>query len=135
MFFVNLTLTIVKTQINEKIERELKPLMDQFNVEKGKYDKLTEDREQLNTQYKELKDKFQNYLDEIEAGDKKSKMYTEEIQTLQSKIMELRQENLNMLNDMSPELKAKEMDDYIAHTKKKIETFTKLKEDLQKKLG
>ena len=46
------TIHELQEQINDKIEKELKGLMDSFNNEKAKYDKLTNEREQLNTQYK-----------------------------------------------------------------------------------
>ena len=46
------TIHELQEQINDKIEKELKGLMDSFNNEKARYDKLTNEREQLNTQYK-----------------------------------------------------------------------------------
>lgn len=64
----------LQQQINDQIENGLKGLMDTFNNEKAKYDKYTADRDQLNTQYKDLKEKFQKYLAEIEGSDEKCKL-------------------------------------------------------------
>jgi hypothetical protein len=83
----------LQTDINNVIESELKGLMDKFNVEKGKYDKLSGDRERLNNQYKTLKDKFHEYLEEIETSDAKIKVYDAEVQTLQKKIKDIVEEN------------------------------------------
>jgi chromosome segregation ATPase len=87
----------LQTDINSVIESELKGLMDKFNVEKGKYDKLSGEREQLNNQYKTLKDKFHKYLEEIETSDAKIKVYDSEVQTLQKKIKDVVEEN-NAIN-------------------------------------
>lgn len=124
-------ITDLQAHINDKIDKELKVLMDKFNFEKTRYDKLTSEREQLNNQYKDLKDKFQKYLSEIEASDSKIKIYAAEIDSLQKKIKEIvdskddQDETLQQLNSM---------DENIASLQKKIETFQKLKFDLEKQL-
>lgn len=83
----------LQTDINDQIENELKKLMDNFNKEKGKYDKLTQERENLNDQYKTLKDKFHKYLEEIEAGESKLKIYDAERDSLGKKIKVILEEN------------------------------------------
>lgn len=124
-------ITDLQAHINDKIDKELKVLMDKFNFEKTRYDKLTSEREQLNNQYKDLKDKFQKYLSEIEASDSKIKIYAAEIDSLQKKIKEIvdskddQDETLQQLNSM---------DENITSLQKKIETFQKLKFDLEKQL-
>jgi len=98
----------LQTDINDQIENELKKLMDDFNKEKGKYDKLTQERENLNEQYKTLKDKFHKYLEEIESGESKIKIYEGEIESLNSKILatleendKIKQEQDNILQQLS----------------------------------
>jgi len=124
-------ITDLQAHINEKIDKELKVLMDKFTFEKSRYDKLTSERELLNNQYKELKDKFQRYLSDIESSDGKIKIYAAEIDSLQKKIKEVdntkddQDETLQQLNSM---------DENIASLQKKIETFQKLKIDLEKQL-
>ena len=71
-------INLLQEQINEKIDKELKGLMDKFNREKTRYDKFTKERENINSQYKDLKDKFQKYLADIESSDSKIKMYIAE---------------------------------------------------------
>lgn len=122
--------------INNKIDKELKVLMDRFNTEKAKYDKLTGEREVINNQYKELKDKFQKYLSEIESSDAKIKTYTAEIESLQKKI-ESTQKDQGKAKDIQDEtlLKMNDMDTNIASLQSKIETISKFKAELEKKLS
>lgn len=60
----------LQTEINRRIETELKTSMDTFNKEKAKYEKLSGEKEQLNGQYKKLKDKFQRYISDVEIREK-----------------------------------------------------------------
>jgi chromosome segregation ATPase len=126
----------LQVYINDKIDKELKVLMDKFNSEKDKYDKLTGEREVINNQYKELKDKFQKYLAEIETSDAKIKTYTTEIESLQKKISSTVKDQ-GKAKDVQDEtlLKMNEMDTNIASFLHKIETISKFKTELEKKLN
>ena len=125
----------LQQQINDKIDKELKTLMEKFNSEKTKYDKFIIERDQINNQYKELKDKFQKYLSEIESSDSKIKTYEAEIQTLQLKIKAANQEHIDMKEEENNTLqKLGTLDEEIKSASKKIETFQKLKVDLLQKV-
>ena len=125
----------LQQQINEKIDKELKVLMDKFNAEKNKYDKFIVERDQINNQYKDLKEKFQKYLAEIESSDSKIKTYEAEIETLQLRIKASNQENIDMKEQENTTLqKLSVLDEEIKSISKKIEIFQNLKADLQMKL-
>lgn len=120
------------TIMNSKIDKELKSLMDNFNTEKSRYDKLTTEREQINNQYKDLKDKFQKYLAAIEASDGKIKTYAVEIEKLQKKIENTHIENARIKENQDETLQQLNSTDHcISSLKVKIDTFKNLRETLQ----
>lgn len=125
----------LQAHINEKIDKELKVLMEKFNSEKARYDKLTGERENINNQYKDLKDKFQKYLTEIESSDAKIKTYATEIESLQKKIgVTFRdKETIKETQDQTL-LKLNEMDENVEKLNNKIETIQKFKAELLSKL-
>lgn len=124
------------TQINQKIDKELKALMDKFNSEKNRYDKLTGEREQINNQYKDLKDKFQKYLSAIESSDAKIKTYASEIDALQKKINSMMSENVKAKDSQDETLNELDNTDHnLLSLNSKIETFRNLKETLEKQVA
>lgn len=125
----------LQQQINEKIDKELKVLMDKFNAEKSKYDKFIVERDQINNQYKDLKEKFQRYLADIESSDSKIKTYEAEIQALQLRLKGSNKEFSEMKEQEDSTLqKSNSLDEEISSISKKIEIFNNLKADLLSKV-
>lgn len=126
----------LQDSIKNKIDSKLSRLMENFNTEKEKYEKLSKQELEINNSFSDLKKKYDNFKDQIDKRREKEEKYSSETTALENRIKQLSTEETVWAEK---KVSSRQMLDQAVHDNsnlaKQLEALESLKKDLQDKVS